>query len=396
MSDDDATVRLPGRRTDPDTYPDDLPDRGFGFGGDYPADGEARFDPGYAAPETDRTLSLPGAGTPPDAALLTPPPPPPADRLLVHVVWELLLGILVAGLAVFCWQVEPAMFGADGVRALAVQAAMLGLLAMAVSVSLRAGSPNLAVGAFAAVAGLLFARSYQDSIATALVPALGVALVAGLALGVLVALAHVPGWAASLAALCGGVVATSLVGHGNPVLVADGVPDPHRWAYVWFVAVAAVSVLAGVFGLVRPLRRGIGAFRPVADPAERRGPGAALMVVLALTVSGGLAGLGGVLAAVQRGSAGGPADILPDLVLALGAALVGGVSAYGRRGGVLGTMLGVLAVVLAVRFGALRGWPSAATTYGVAGGAILLGLVVTRLVEWGGRSRTRPLGSPYD
>jgi ribose/xylose/arabinose/galactoside ABC-type transport system permease subunit len=390
MSEDDSTVRLPGRRSDGNRYPDDLPDQGFGYGGDYPSD-DPTFDPGYATPESDRTLTLPGQ--PPPGALLTPPPPPASDRLLVHVVWELLLAVLVAALALVCWRVEPAMFHSAGVRAIAVQAAALGLLAMAVSVSLRAGAPNLAVGAFAAVAGLLFARAYEHDLPVALVPGLGVALVAGLALGVLVALLHVPGWAASLAALCGGLVATTLIGHGTPVTVADGAPDPHRWAYVWFIAVAATSVLAGVFGLIRPLRRAIGAFRPVADPAERRGPGAARMVVLALTVSGGLAGLSGVLTAVQLRTAGGSGSMLPQLLLALGAVLVGGVSAYGRRGGVFGTMFGVLALVLAVRFGTLRGWSGPATMFGVAGGAIVLGLVVTRLVEWGGRRReTRMLG----
>lgn len=403
VSSDDATVRLPGDRGDADgRYATDsygeVPDRGFGVGGEQPAvptpgyrPDEPRYETGqaaYRAPETDQTLVLGGAGWEPDEA----PPRPPRDRLLVHGVWELLLAVGVAGMVAFCYVNQPGLFSSAGLRVLELQAATLGLLALAVSLSVRAAAPNLAVGAFAAVAGLLFARGYDGGVAGALAPALGVALLGGLALGVLVALLHVPAWAASLVALCGGFVTMTAVDHGRAVSLPTSAPDPARTALYWCVGVAAVSVVFGVVGLTGPARRGVGAFRPVADPAVRRGPGAALMAVVALTVSAGLAGGAGVLTVAHARTTDGGGAMLSDLLLALGAVLLGGVSAYGRRGGLFGTALGVAAVLVVLRYGEIRGWPTAVTTYSVAGGAIALGLVVTRLVEWAGHPRPRTEG----
>lgn len=392
MSSDDATVRLPGDRGSAadgqyatDRYGEELPERGFGHGDGYPAapePAEPRYQPGqasYQPPASDQTMVLGGAAWEPDV-------PPPRDRLLVHVVWELLLLVLVGGLVAFCYVQEPAMFSASGLRGLETQAAPLGLLALAVSLSVRAAAPNLAVGAFAAVAGLLFVRGYDGSVLGAVLPAIGVALLVGLALGVMVALLHVPAWAASLVALCAGFVTLAAVDRGGVVHLPDSAPDPSGTALYWCVGVAAASVVFGVVGLTGPARRGIGAFRPVEDPAVRRGPGAALMVVVALTVSAGLAGGAGVLTASHVRQSGG-GGMLSDALLALGAVLLGGVSAYGRRGGLLGTVLGVAAVVLVLQYGMVRGWPTGVMTYAVAGGAIFLGLVVTRLVEWGGHPR---------
>jgi ribose/xylose/arabinose/galactoside ABC-type transport system permease subunit len=149
-----------------------------------------------------------------------------------------------------------------------------------------------------------------------------------------------------------------------------------------------VAVVGGLFLLMPPLRRAVGAFRPVGDPAARRGPGAAFMAMVALVVSSGLAGGAGVLSTLRVGAASGAADDgLLSTVLVLGAVLVGGVSAYGRRGGVLGTALGVFAVSVAVEYAAIKQWNLAVSQLLVAAGAVALGLVVTRLVEWGGRPR---------
>ena len=72
--------------------------------------------------------------------------------------------------------------------------------------------------------------------------------------------------------------------------------------------------------------------------------------------------------------------------MALGAALIGGTSAFGRRGGIFGTVLavGLITLIDAYSDEAGLGWPSAA----LATVAILVGLAVTRLVERLGRPRT--------
>jgi hypothetical protein len=97
-----------------------------------------------------------------------------------------------------------------------------------------------------------------------------------------------------------------------------------------------------------------------------------------------LAGVGGVLQVSMSGAAA-PTDGLALTGLALGAALLGGTSAYGRRGGIFGTVLAVsLLVVIGQYANATRlNWPVTV----LAAGAIGVGLAVTRLVERLGRPR---------
>jgi hypothetical protein len=66
-------------------------------------------------------------------------------------------------------------------------------------------------------------------------------------------------------------------------------------------------------------------------------------------------------------------------------ALVGGTSAYGRRGGIFGTLLAVTLFTLLVRFGDAAHWRVSPLAW--AAGTIALGLIVTRLVEALGRPR---------
>lgn len=398
MAEDDATTRLPGAQKADNRYATDGYDEsGPAFGGEFaPANPTTRFStgsapsqPGYEQydygppPPEDETLLLGSGGWEPE------PPEPPHDRLLVHVVWELLLLVMVAGLAAWCQSTEPAMFNSAGVRELAASVVVIGGLAVAMSLSLRAAVPNLAVGAVAVLAGVLFVRWLGHGAVTSLALAVGVALLGGLAIGVLVAIFHVPGWAAALVALCGAAVAVAGLTTGTATALPGNVklPDLDQYATWWAGGVLAGSVLFGLFGLAEPIRRVLGSFRPTGDPAQRPTPGAAMVVSLALTASTGIAAAAGVFGTVRSGAAH-PADLLPYTVLALGAALLGGASAYGRRGGVFGTALAVLAVCLVLQLGVARHWPLDVTTYAVAGGAILLGLVVTRLIEWGGRAST--------
>jgi ribose/xylose/arabinose/galactoside ABC-type transport system permease subunit len=207
---------------------------------------------------------------------------------------------------------------------------------------------------------------------------LGICAAIGLAQGLVVVGLQVPAWAASLAVALGLVAWSS--GKTAGALGAGYDPTPH--AYYWFGGFCLLSVGASVLGLVPTIRRGFGRFRPVIDPARRRGKVAALVTLAATVVSSALAGLGGVLAvSVYREAA--PTNGLELTALALGAALLGGTSAFGRRGGIFGTVFAValLSVCLAYAQAADRAWSVA----GVATVAILAGLGVTRLVERYGR-----------
>jgi ribose/xylose/arabinose/galactoside ABC-type transport system permease subunit len=354
------------------------------------------FQPGYG---TDYTATTAGEASAPSRRSVTSAElddvfddpdhgDPGMDRMGVHVALELLLLIVAVGLAVYLRQTHHDQFTGENLRGLVLAAAVLGFATLAIGVSLRAGAVNLAVGATASAAGL-FVASHSDR---GLVATAGVALLAAAAVGVvtglLVTVLHVPGWAASLG------VALALVVWINRHVQAIGVTvkyHPAGQAFYWYGGFAAVALLGGILGLVKPIRRGVGRFRPVGDPALRRGGVAAVVVFVALVSSSVLAGLAGVLGALSASRVQ-PDDGMLTTGLALGAALVAGTSAFGRRGGVLGTVLAVTSVALFTRYAAVANLR--VSPFATAAVLICAGLLVTRLVESYGRPASARPGEP--
>jgi hypothetical protein len=81
--------------------------------------------------------------------------------------------------------------------------------------------------------------------------------------------------------------------------------------------------------------------------------------------------------------------------LAIGAALLAGTSAYGRRGGIFGTLLAVAALVLFLDYQQRRNFDIA--LFAIAGALLGAGLIVTRLVEtYGGPLRVPGAGDDWN
>ncbi|WP_051366296.1 hypothetical protein [Hamadaea tsunoensis] len=304
---------------------------------------------------------------------------PGRDRLAVHFAWEAILLIGAGVLAYLLYSQHKAFVTGTHLRELVVFIAALGLLALGASATLRAAVPNLALGPVAVASAIYFAQHGADGVTPVGIKIVGFAALAGVAVAVLVAGFHVPAWAGSLAAALGVVV--WIQKQTGPVIVA-GEFDPTDRAWYYLGGFVAVSFLGAVLCVIRPLRRGVGRFRPVSDPALRRGTFGAMVASAALVGSMVLAAAAGVLLAGLSSS------VRPDLGfdwtgLAIGAALVGGVSAYGRRGGVLGTILGTTVVALVLRLGDAANWKI--SPYAVAAATLAAGLIVTRLVETFGR-----------
>jgi ribose/xylose/arabinose/galactoside ABC-type transport system permease subunit len=308
------------------------------------------------------------------------------DRLGVHFAWEgvLLLGVLVLGYLLYANH-KPAVTGGE-LKSLLVFISALGLIASGAAMSLRVAAPNLAVGPIALACAAWYARnSDSDLFRTAIWP-IALALAVGLGIAILVVGFQVPGWAGSLVAVLA-VLAWIQMRFSGDVPVAGGF-DPTNRAYYIFGGFAALSIVAGMLGLIKPIRRGVGRFRPVADPALRRGGAAATVTIIGLLGSSALAATGGILLAANSGAADAPVPVSASLglewtALAMGAALVGGTSAFGRRGGLFGTMLGTGVIALLMVYGDRSGWNISPLL--LAGGAMITGLVVTRLVETFGR-----------
>lgn len=302
---------------------------------------------------------------------------PGRDRVLAHGVWELALALAIAGVGIALTQARPGALGGDQLRDLLLSATVVGLLGIASGFGLRAGVPNLAVGGAAVVSGVWVAQHADGDWFGPATAAIGICAVIGLAQGVVVVGLHVPSWAVSLAVLLGTVVWAANLTVVRADLDYSARPD----AYLWFAAVSTFSVVASLFGLAPRIRRGYARFRPVADPARRRSVVAAVIAVVATVVSMVIAGLGGVLIVLVEGQADATAAV-ELTALGLGAALLGGTSAFGRRGGIFGTIFAACLLALAVAW-LTEVRPVAAAW--VAVGAIGVGLVATRLVERFGR-----------
>jgi ribose/xylose/arabinose/galactoside ABC-type transport system permease subunit len=303
---------------------------------------------------------------------------PGRDRMLVHGLWELVLVLALAGVGYLLYRVSAASFSGNGLRTLLVTASALGLVAAAAAVALRAGVPNLAVGFVAAAGGLYYGQHANGGIVPVLLVVVGVSALVGAVQGLATVGLQVPSWAVSVAVGLGVFVWANR----QASVSLTGGYDPSTHAYYWFGGLFAVSIIAGLIGLFPSLRRAFGRFRPVADPAHRRGALAAVIAVTATVASTILAGVGGVLAVTvsDRVAA---SDGLEVTAIALGAALLGGTSAYGRRGGIFGTVFAVGLITVVDKYLTVtnRHWGTAA----LAAVAIGVGLVVTRLVERFGR-----------
>lgn len=319
---------------------------------------------------------------------------PGRDRLGVHWVWELMLLLGVVSLVAVVWQADSDMLRGGNLSQLLITASAFGLLGMAAGLSLRAAAPNLAVGPVAAAAGVYFAQQGAEGVTTVTATVVLAAGALGLALAILVVGLHVPGWAASLAAAAGVVVWLQQQPATVPLA---GEYDPTGQAAFLFMFVVALAVLGGLLGTVKPLRRALGRFRPVTDPANRRGALAALLAAGAIVLSMCFAAVGGVLLATGEGqpvAGSGGMRWLELTVVAMAVALVGGTSAFGRRGGVFGTILAVLALVLFDTYQQLQGW--AIAPLATAAVALAAGLVITRLVERLGRPRSADTDDDWD
>ena len=379
-------------------------------------------EPGVAAEQDSGTLTLPGSddgapygtdpyvyapeeGAPTDPLIAEPPryglpavvdavivddsTAPVRDRLWPHLSWEIVLAGCCATTLLLLFTQDDKVFSGNAGSALMIWVATAVLLGSAASLSLRAGLPNLAIGALAVGAGSDYAwlvrvegRPYLTALAMVVV---GGAL-AGLVIALFATALGVPGWGVSLgvAALLSGLV-PALAGSQARSLNGTGTPDVNASAHWWLAGAAAVSVLGGLLLAFGPLRRFVGRSRPVGDPAQRRGFVASAAAAGALVGSGVLAAVAGLLDTASRGSSAVGYQGMAELALVgFSVALLGGVSAYGRRGGIFGVLLAGTLIGLVRLYLDLHDahrWAGAV----VSGAAILLGLAVTRLVERLGR-----------
>ena len=244
--------------------------------------------------------------------------------------------------------------------------AQLGLLALAIGLTMIAGEFDLSVVGTYAVGGMLAVSTGATS------PALGVlvAVAAGAAIGAvqggLIARLRIPSMPVTLAtyiallgltyAMSGGL--SKSYPNSDATLWVDqtlaGVFSPRSLLALALFVIAAVVLGCTKWG--RELRA-IGGDRRASRVA---GVGADRLIVGLFTVSGTLAALGGALLSYSFASAN-PDPALQPLILAAVAALLGGVSLAGGRGAPLGLLAGTLSVAMLAQIVAVTALPDFTT-----------------------------------
>jgi ribose/xylose/arabinose/galactoside ABC-type transport system permease subunit len=307
-----------------------------------------------------------------------------------HLIWEGALVLLVgATITVVLLQTPvPAGF-------LLWQIGFLGLLASGLALSLRTATPNLAIAGMAAMSGtvyfVLVSQAAPDALVTglALPPvaaaalALGLVMVLGAVLGLVAGLTSVPAWAVSLAGLA--VTQAVVVGTLDPsgLVVADELPFPLNNRESWFVIFLLVTLAGGALFAIPSVRRFFQAGR--AGAGQVRFTGRKLVGALVGFVgSSALAGLAGIAFVAEIRFLDPGSLSIYHLLLALAAVLVGGVSAFGGRGGIAGTALGVTLVATLIHWissTSLDTGPRLAASWTVIALAILVGAGVSRALE---------------
>jgi hypothetical protein len=300
--------------------------------------------------------------------------------MVVHLLWEVVLLAAAAVLAYLLYRDYPAAVHRPALDSLLVYATGLGLLALGAGLTLRSGAPNLAIGPVAIAAALHFAENGDRGVLGAVLVAAGGAAVLGLVVAVLAVGFHVPGWAASLAAALGVIV---FIQQRTAPVNLQGQYDPTRHALYIFGGFVALALVGAAFGSIKAIRRAVGGLRPVGDPAERRASAAVALTGGAIVVSMIFAAIAGVLLASATSAPVTPSPGIEWTGLGLGVALLAGTSAFGRRGGVAGTVLAVALAALFVTYADLRGWNI--SLYAIAAVLVAAGLMVTRMVESFGR-----------
>lgn len=298
------------------------------------------------------------ATTTPGAASETPPRPsePPRDgSSAAHRIFlarELGIGLALVLLVAVTTAVNPRFVSGQGRKDLLLGATILVVLAVGQAIVVITRNVDLSVGSVlglsAFATGKLFLAMPDAPIVLALLTGVGVGVLCGVVNGALIAVARVPALVVTLGTLYVFRGVDYSWAAGQQINAADlprgfkslgtatllGIP---------VLALFAVAVLLAAGFYLRSYRGGRELYAIGSDPAAARLHGIPVgrRVFGALVVSGGLAGLAGVLYAARFGTLDAAAGTGIELNV-VAAVVVGGVAIFGGSGSVYGAALGAV------------------------------------------------------
>lgn len=261
--------------------------------------------------------------------------------------------IAIVGGCLVLTAVFPNFSSQENLRAVLQNLVVMTVYALSQMVALAVGQLNLAVGAIGGLSSVVLGLSLQSGglslpVAVALVLLLG--LVCGLVNGILIGYTGISGFIITLAAM--------MLFNGISMGVTRGVPiyglSPAllrfgfgQWGVVpySFVVPVVVSLVLALILRRTLMGRHILAVGGNPNAAELYGYSQRTAIIYAHTLSGVLASIAGILATAQLGAA---LPIIGSdwLLMSFAGPVLGGTSLTGGHVSVLGTILGVILVVL--------------------------------------------------
>ena len=262
------------------------------------------------------------------------------------------------------------------------------LLAMGMTVVLISGGIDLSIGSVMALCAGVVAQmaSHQVPIAFVIIAALAVGAFVGCLNGLLVTLAGLPDFIATLAmsGFATGILyiwtkGTPIVGYMTPTYSKIG-GLTSIFGYITVPMVTAIVVALALGGLLKKTKFGVHLFAVGSNRAATRQSGISVpkIRIFAYVVAGLCAALSGVIMAGRN------TTVPPDLgvgfeILAIAAAVIGGASLGGGRGRILGAILGEIVLAMTINIINLLGVPSSYQKIFI-GGILLLAVFVNQIV----------------
>lgn len=277
------------------------------------------------------------------------PAPDGASRVrreLVRFMPLLILGVLLVLLSLR----NPDLLTQRSLLTMADSAAPLMVLAIGITVVILCGGIDLSIGALASFASVLTVLWLPAMSSAVVVPVVLTCALAGAVQGWIHVAARVPSFIVTL----GGMslwtgLALALSGAGTIAVTDLGAL---RWAFTRIgvvpsailVALGVVAVLGAVLKFT-PFGRWVSSIGHAEPAARLAGLPVSRVKIAAFAISGGCAGLAGVLL-VARTFSGAPTLGDSLLLPAVAAVIVGGTAITGGHGGLFRTVVGALIVVL--------------------------------------------------
>lgn len=229
------------------------------------------------------------------------------------------------------------------------QVSIVGILAVGMTFVIITKGIDLSVGSILGVSVVLFAGLLEtQSMAVAIPVGISLAMILGLVNGLGVAYAGIPPFIMTLGMLSFARGIAFLYTGGTPIPILNeafyelgngytfGVPNPT-------LILAATLLISGIVLSLTPFGRSVYSIGSNEDAARLSGVPVPMYTTIVYIISGGVAGIAGLVYASQL-SVGTPIAGQAYELDAIAAVVVGGTSLFGGRGTVFGTLIGTLII----------------------------------------------------